>query len=360
MDKKIFLSIMAALATVAVLGLFALFVAPFAKSLAWSLIIGIATIPHYERLARKFPRCPNCSAGIMVCAITLCIMLPVTALLVMIAQNATDWYRESERLVLVFTQSFSSFLTHLPPGSKLITLGTRFGIDVTGSAAQFTTNASKFLLDMATGAAKNLAEIVIVLGLSMFILFFVYRDGQRILSAGLKLFTTHQVKIMYYLQEVRATTTSVVVGTLLTCLVQGGLAGIGYFFADVPAPILCAILTAVAAVVPVVGTAVIWGPLVLVVAINGSYFSAVALLLWCVIVVIAVADNLIRPLVIGKKRNIPAPAIILGAVSGAVSLGLIGLILGPLFFAIVTTIWRDLTGTDEPIDQEDNQEALSE
>jgi predicted PurR-regulated permease PerM len=345
---------MAALATVAALWLLAFFVAPFGKSLAWSLIIGIATIPHYERLARRLPRHPNCSAGIMVLVITLCIMLPVAAPFVMIAQNATEWYSESERLVLVFTQSVSSFLSHLPLGDKLIALGTKLGIDLTSYPAQYAANASQFLLDVATSTAKNLAELFFVLVLSMFILFFIYRDGEKILSAGLKLFATHQKKIIHYLQNIRETTTSVIVGTLLTCLLQGALAGIGYFFADVPAPVLCAILTAVAAVLPTVGTAIIWAPLVVIVAISVSYAKALALLLWCAIVV-GLSDNLIRPLVIGGKSNIPAPAIILGAVSGVVAMGLIGLILGPLFFAILTTIWREVTGIDESGDQQENQ-----
>jgi predicted PurR-regulated permease PerM len=351
MDKKIYLSIMAALATVAVLCLLALFVAPFAKSLAWSLIIGIATIPHYERLSHRLPRHPNCSAGIMVVVITLCILLPVAAPLVMIAQ--------SERLVLVFTQSLSSFFSHLPLGGKLIALGTKLGVDLTSYPAQFAANASKFLLDVATSTAKNLAELFFVLVLSMFILFFIYRDGERILSTVLKLFATHQKKIIHYLQNIRETTTSVIVGTLLTCLLQGVLAGIGYFFADVPAPVLCAILTAVAAVLPAVGTAIIWGPLVVIVAINVSYVNAVALLLWCAIVV-GLSDNLIRPLVIGGKSNIPALAIILGVLSGVVAMGLIGLILGPLFFAIITTIWREVTGAGEQKDRRENRAELSE
>jgi predicted PurR-regulated permease PerM len=354
MDKKIYLSIMAALATVAALCLLALFVAPFAKSLAWSLIIGIATIPHYERLSRRLPRYPNCSAGIMVLVITLCIMLPLVAPFVMIAHNATEWYSESERLVLVFTQSVSSFLSHLPMGGKLVALGAKLGIDLTSYPAQYAANASQFLLNVATSTAKNLAELFFVLVLSLFILFFIYRDGEKILSAGLKLFATHQKKIIRYLQNIREATTSVIVGTLLTCLLQGALAGIGYFFADVPAPVLCAILTAVAAVLPTVGTAIIWAPLVVIVAINVSYAKAVALLLWCAIVV-GLSDNLIRPLVIGGKSNISALAIILGVVSGAVAMGLIGLILGPLFFAILTTIWRDITAADEQRGQSEHE-----
>ena len=59
MDKKIYLSIVAALATAAAVWLFALLAAPIAKSLAWALIIGIATLPHHDRLARIFPGPPT-------------------------------------------------------------------------------------------------------------------------------------------------------------------------------------------------------------------------------------------------------------------------------------------------------------
>jgi predicted PurR-regulated permease PerM len=347
MDKKIYLSILAAFATVVAVWLFSLLAAPFAKPLAWALIIGIATIPHHDRLTGIFPDRPNRCAGLMVLIITLCIIFPVAALIVLIAENATEWYRESERLVLALTRSIPDTLSHFPLGNKIISMGERLGLDIAGYAAKLASAASKFLLEAATNTAKNLAELLFTLVVALFILFFIYRDGSRIIATAVARLTSRREsaeKAYYYLSEIRSTTTSVAVGTLLTCLVQGALAGIGYFFAGVPAPVLCGLLTAVAALVPVVGTALIWLPLVVLVAINGSFLSAGLLAFWC-LVFVGFADNVIRPLAIGAKGNIPTLAIVLGAVGGAFAMGLIGLILGPLCFALLVIVWRDVVET---------------
>src|SRR5690242_16660770 len=111
MDKRIYLSILAAIATSAAVWLVALLAAPFARPLAWALIIGIATIPHHQRLATLFPNRPGRAAGLMVCGVILCIILPVTAVIVMIAENADDWYREVERLVQAFSATGTSGLS---------------------------------------------------------------------------------------------------------------------------------------------------------------------------------------------------------------------------------------------------------
>jgi len=346
MDKKIYLSIMAALATAVAIWLFALLAAPIAKPLAWALIIGIATLPHHERLARKFPGHPDRSAGLMVLAITVCFILPVAALIVIAAQNAVDWYKQGERLVLAFTTTGAATLSHFPFVKKIISLGDRFGIDLYGFGSKLATGVSGYLFNVATNTAINLGELLFTLAIALFILFFIYRDGEKILSTAITRFASNQDKARHYFSEIRATTTAVTVGTILTCLVQGITAGIGYFAAGVPAPFLCALLTALAALVPVVGTGIIWVPLAALVAINGAYLKAGLLVLWCVFFV-GLADNAIRPLAIGAKGNIPVPAIVLGAIGGVFALGVLGLILGPVLFAILITVWRDLTSNDQ-------------
>ena len=105
MDKKVYLGIVAALASAAAVWLLALLAAPIAKPLAWALIIGVATLPHHDRLACKFPGHPGRVAGLMVLAITVCLILPVAALIITVAQNAADWYREAERLVQAFRKT---------------------------------------------------------------------------------------------------------------------------------------------------------------------------------------------------------------------------------------------------------------
>jgi long-chain acyl-CoA synthetase len=347
MDKNIYLSIMAAVATTAAVWLFALLAAPVAKPLAWALIIGIATIPYHDRFVRKFPHHPNRAAGLMVLAVTVCFILPAATLIVLIAQNATAWYAEGERLVLGFTAIGTDTLNHFPFAAKIFTLKERFGVDISGFGAKLTAAVSAYLLAAAKNTALNLGELLFTLAVALFILFFIYRDGERILSAAINRFASDRDKARYYCSEIRATTTAVTVGTLFTCFVQGITAGLGYFAAGVPAPFLCGALTALAALVPVVGTGIVWVPLAALVAINGAYLKAGLLVLWCVFFV-GLADNAIRPLAIGAKSSIPVPAIVLGAIGGVFALGVLGLILGPVLFAILITVWHDVTGDGQP------------
>ena len=343
MDKKIYLSILAALATAAAVCLIALLAAPIAKPFAWALIIGIATLPHYDRLAGKFPGHPGRAAALMVIFITVCFILPVAALIVMVAENATEWYLEGERLVLAFTTSGAGSLSQFPLVRELIDLGESFGIDVSGIGAKLADGASGYLLDIATNTAINLGGLLFTLAVALFMLFFIYRDGERVVSAAVARFASNPEMIRRYLSEIRSTTTAVAVGTIFTCLVQGTTAGLGYYAAGVPAPVLWGILTAVAALVPVVGTGIIWVPLVAFVAINDVFLKALLLGLWC-IVFVALADNALRPLLIGAQNDIPVPAIVLGAICGVFALGILGLILGPVLFAVLITVWRDVTG----------------
>lgn len=342
MDKKTYLSIVSALATATAVWLFALLAAPIATPLAWALIIGISTRPHYERLLGKVPGQPNRAAGLMVITVTVCFVLPVAALLVMVAQNAAEWYSEAERLVLEFKNTGASTLGHLPFVKKLTAQGERFGIDLADFGAKLAEGTSGYMLDIAANTAKGLGEFFFTLAVALFILFFIYRDGERLVAAAVARFAPDQEQAHHYLSEIRATTTAVTVGTIFTCLIQGITAGLGYYVAGVPAPVLCGGLTALAALVPVVGTGIIWVPLAALIAMNGAYLKAGLLVLWCALFVVF-ADNAIRPLAIGAKSNIPVPAIVLGAISGVLTLGILGLILGPVLFAILFIVWRDLT-----------------
>ena len=347
MDLKIYITIIAALTTTAAACLIAILAAPFIKPLVWALIIGVATIPYYRKIVRRIPHNPNCSAGLMILFITLCLVLPITALVVVIAQNSTDWMKESEQLVRSLTSAKTSgFFSHIPLVNKVVALIDKIGIDLTGYAAKLAAGASQFLVDGATNAAKNLADLFFTLALALFTLFFIYRDGDGIIAAGVARLEDKQEAARYYLSEIRSTTTAVVVGTLFTCFMQGALAGLGYYVAGTPLPILYGVLTGVAGLVPLIGTAVIWLPLVAFVAFGGAYLHALLLAIWCLIVVIAVTDNVIRPLAIGATSNkIPTLAVVLGAVGGVMAIGLLGLILGPIIFALLSMVWRDVMDT---------------
>jgi predicted PurR-regulated permease PerM len=347
MDKKIYLSVLAALATAAAIVLFVLLAAPVAKPFALALIIGIATMPHHNRLLSRFPGKPATCAGLMVLAVTVCFVLPTAALIVTASLNATDWYQQVEHMFASFRQSGGGIVSQFPFLAKGFALAERFGVDLKGVGEKVAAGGSSLLLEMATEAAKNLLDLLFTLVVALFILFFIYRDGERVVATCIRWLARDQQKADRFVAEIRSITTAVTVGTIFTCAAQGVTAGIGYYFADVPAPVFFGALTAFAALLPVVGTGVVWVPLCLLVAFRGAYLAAGLLALWCVIFV-GLADNAIRPLAIGAARDIPVLAIVLGALCGVVTMGLLGLILGPVVFAILMTVWGEAVAEANP------------
>jgi predicted PurR-regulated permease PerM len=357
MDKKIYLSVLAALVSLLAVGLLALLAAPVAEPFAWALIIGIATMPHQERLVKRFPGHPGRAAGLMVLAVTVCFILPLAGFVATVVVNASDWYKEVEQLVQAFTKTGANTLSHLPLLDRITALTGKFGIDLAGLGGKLAATSSGFLLQAATNAAKNLADLIFTLALALFILFFIYRDGQRTVTAAIARFASNRQMAKRYVSEIASITTSVTLGTIFTCCAQGVTAGLGYYVAGVPAPIFCGALTAVAALVPVVGTGVVWVPLAALIALNGALVKAGLLALWCVVFV-GLADNAIRPLAIGATSDISALAIVLGAICGVFTLGLLGLILGPVLFAILITIWNEVTAPEETFIDNANKSEL--
>ncbi|HEY3309899.1 MAG TPA: AI-2E family transporter [Desulfuromonadaceae bacterium] len=346
MDKKNYLSILAAIATAVTVAGLAMLAAPIAKPLAWALIIGIATHPYHERLLRRWPRHKNRAAGLMVLAVTVCFIVPLVGIIISFALNAPDWFSAAQDIIRNFMKTRGGSLMQLPFVHRIYELADRTGIDMAGDVGKLASGASAFLLNIATSTAKGLAELLFTLAVALFILYFIYRDGAKAVAAAVDRMGSHKERIKHYLFVIRSTTTAVAVGTIFTCVAQGITAGVGYFVADVPVPILWGALTAIAALVPVVGTGVIWVPVVIFVAVQGTYLKAILLTVWCLLFV-GLADNAIRPLAVNAKIDISVLAVVIGAICGLTMMGILGLILGPLVFAVLTTIWHDLTGPQE-------------
>lgn len=356
MEKKLYLSMLAALATAAAVALFVILAAPVAKPFAWAMIIGISTMPHYKRLLHRFPGHPARCAGIMVFAVTVCFILPASALVVTATMNAHEWYQQAEDVFRTLSRAGYTHVSQWPLVDRAVALVRRFDVDIAEAGQKLAEWSSGFLLNLATETAKNLLDLLFTLAVSLFILFFIYRDGDRVVRNCIVRLAPDPERGERYVSQIRSITTAVTLGTIFTCCAQGVTAGLGYWVAGVPAPIFFGALTAIAALVPVVGTGVIWVPCAILLAINGHYMTAVLLSLWCMIFV-GFADNAIRPLAIGAASDIPVLAIVLGAICGVITMGMLGLILGPVIFAILMSIWGEAVADVEGVERSGEEAA---
>src|SRR5215207_2797807 len=141
----------------------------------------------------------------------------------------------------------------------------------------------------------------------------------------------------------RDVTISTLIGTGLTATVQGLLVGLAFWVAGIPNALFWGVVTVVLAILPVVGSGLVWGPGVLSLALEGSYGRAIALAVWGVLVVGNV-DNIIRPMVFRRWARIHPFITIIGAFAGINWFGLLGLLIGPLaisYFFELIRMYRD-------------------
>jgi predicted PurR-regulated permease PerM len=183
--------------------------------------------------------------------------------------------------------------------------------------------------------------------LMLFVLFFVLRDGPKFAGVAVRLLPIEpelRSKLWRHLIDV---TRAVFVGIGLTALVQGMLLGIGFTIAGLPSPLVFGVLGALFALVPVVGTAVIWLPAVIWLLANGETGYGLFMAAWGVIVVGSV-DNFLRPMLISGRVEVPTLAVFIGVMGGLSAFGFVGLFLGPIVLGLLVALFRFASETLTP------------
>ena len=134
-------------------------------------------------------------------------------------------------------------------------------------------------------------------------------------------------------------TRATVRGTLAIGIVQGTLAGAGFWFAGIDGAAFWGTLMAVLSIVPGIGSALVWVPGVIYLFITGKTLNATLLLIWCTIAV-GTIDNVLRPILVGKDAKMPDLLILIGTLGGLYFFGAIGLIVGPIVCGLFLTVWE--------------------
>jgi predicted PurR-regulated permease PerM len=142
------------------------------------------------------------------------------------------------------------------------------------------------------------------------------------------------------LEEFQRAGRSVLLGTILTGLAQGCLAGFGYWLTGVPQAAFFGALTALASLIPAIGTTLVWVPAGLYLFFTGHPTAAVAELVYGALVVVGVSDYVIRPSLVRDAHGTPALVTFVALFGGVEVMGLAGLIVGPVVMALALAMLR--------------------
>jgi predicted PurR-regulated permease PerM len=142
------------------------------------------------------------------------------------------------------------------------------------------------------------------------------------------------------LDQFRKVGREVLLGTLVTGLLQGLLAAIGYWVTGVPQPVFFGALTAVASLVPAVGTLLVWIPLGIYRMVTGHVVAGLFSLIYSALIVGVASDYFIRPRLVGSDKNVPVLLTFVSLFGGVEVFGLVGLVLGPVIVTLSIAILK--------------------
>jgi predicted PurR-regulated permease PerM len=180
---------------------------------------------------------------------------------------------------------------------------------------------------------SNISSFAINMLVLVFVLYFMLVGGTDMEKYIADLLPFAPKNKQYVLEEVNIMVKSNTVGIPLLAIIQGFVAFLGYVFFQTPSPFLFGVITCFATILPIIGTAIIWLPLVIYMIIAGDVWNGVALGIYA-IVIISNVDNLARFMLQKKLANIHPLITIFGVFVGLSLFGFVGVIFGPLLLSM--------------------------
>ena len=312
---------------------------PFIVPLIWGGILAYVSWPLQQRIVRAVRGRNGLASLLTTLLVTLAIIVPLVWLILMVRVEAVSAYAK--------VQAFLASKPSLPPalrdlpwiGDWAQNMLAQLSADPTAIREQLVLTLEQSSVEMSKligGVGRNVAKLFFAV-LSMF---FLLRDGPRLVrEARAILEGILGPRVHDYLDAIGATTQAVVYALILGAIAQGTVAGIGYFFAGVEAPVLMGAITVLIALVPF-GAPLVWGSLALWMLVNGHVGHGIFLMIWGLLIVSWV-DNLVRPMVISNATRMPFLLVVFGVLGGVLAFGLVGLFIGPVLLAVSLAIWRE-------------------
>jgi predicted PurR-regulated permease PerM len=317
-----------------------LIVAPLWHPLAWALLLGSLLAPLNLRVTARLGGRTQLGSAVTMVAAVLLFILPVVGVLGAVAAQAARLLARLEngmpnlgQLDLANLPWLASMVEWIEANTS-VSLAQLHGWTIEGAKRllqALVASGGSFLM----GALGTLASFALML----FVLFFVLRDGPALAQKFVRLLPIEERRRSLLLQHLADVTRAVFLGIGLTALVQGLLVGVGFWIAGLPSPLAFGAVAVLASLIPMVGAALVWAPGALYLAAHGEYGHATVLVAWGSIVV-GMADNFLRPMLISGRAEVPTLAVFVGVMGGLSAFGFIGLFLGPIVLGVLVALFR--------------------
>jgi predicted PurR-regulated permease PerM len=332
--QRIFFAILLAFVT----GAFLWVVRGFLQPIFWAVALAILVSPVHARVERALPAHATLAAVASVILVVLIVIMPLIGVGMAVTAEANALYVRLRGGEIDVTRVFTALGEHVP---QLLAFMESTGLDPARLQSQLSSSAvqlSQLIASRALAIGQDTLRIAVYFFLTLYLLFFFLRDGQRILDAATRALPLGDERERLLLGRFAEVARATLKGTLVVAVVQGTIGGVAFSVLGIGAPVLWGVAMAVLSIVPIVGSALIWFPAAVVLILGGQLIAGVALIIVGALIM-GVVDNLLRPVLVGRDTRMPDYLILLSTLGGLAAFGLAGVVIGPIIAAFFLAVW---------------------
>ncbi|MCF7853191.1 MAG: AI-2E family transporter [Candidatus Pacebacteria bacterium] len=322
---------------------------PFLAPIILALLLASIFYPLYRFIEKRLNGRRNIAAFVMVVIVSLLVIIPVLLFVsslvdqgVEVFRHAKVWLENGNLEKAMEGEKVRELLEH-PRVQKIrqfymdhFMSGETTQLNIRGTLLRLSEGAigyvSERILPVLTQAGLMIANFFIML----FVMFYAFRDGDRMLHYILGLFPLAATYEETLLERIGHLAKAVLLGIFLTAAVQAVVAMIAFKIVGIPA-LFWGVMLGLASLVPLVGTALIWVPAVIYLLIMGKIGAAIFLTLWCILVV-GMVDNFLRPILMQGRSGMSTVVLFFAILGGLRLFGMIGIVYGPLIFGLCAVL----------------------
>jgi predicted PurR-regulated permease PerM len=300
---------------------------PILLSILMGIVLAFIFYPLYSKLY-KLSKSKNFAAFLICIAIILLIAIPLWFLTPVFVNQSVKIYVASQQI------DFVGPLKHLFP---FLFTSEIFSAQVESLIYAFVTKITSSLTIAFSDLIMSFPNLFLQSLIILFILFFTLKDQDKFVDYIHSLLPFSKEVKNKLIKSSKDLTTSVLYGQILLGIVGGTIAGIGFFIFKIPNALILSLFATITAVFPIVGTTLVWVPVMIYCLVVGNTFAAIGILFFGLLSS-TVIENFIKPNFISRRTNLNPPLVLIGMIGGILLFGILGIILGPLILAYLLII----------------------
>jgi predicted PurR-regulated permease PerM len=304
-------------------------VEPFLPALAWGLALAVVAYPLHKTICGRVPNAAL-SAALSVVTVALVIIAPAAFVIQQLVRQAGETLRIAREYIE--TGAWREVLTSRPRLAPVLAWGAdNFATeDLLARAGEYLEAWGPALLSGSVGVAVQLL-------ITLLVLFYLFRDKRDIAADVRSFLPLSERETDILLRRIVDTIHATIFGSLAVAAVQGFMGGLMFWLLGLPAPVVWGAVMALLATIPVMGTFVVWAPAAVYLAAGGAWVKAAILVGWGA-VAIGLIDNLLYPMLVGRRLRFHPLPVFFSIVGGLALFGAAGLVLGPITLSVTAAL----------------------